>query len=160
MFQRIRENITQLMSNRKFTIIIIVSAILIAVALWVYTTYVSPKLQPSFVPNKEFVPQGTDVTNAEIYFFCVDWCPHCKKAMPVMEKIKEKYKDNKINGVQLSFKFINGDKQEADITSFEKEHNVKVEGFPTIYLVKGEQIIEYDADPNENTMTEFLHTTL
>ena len=97
---------------------------------------------------------------ALIYFFHADWCPHCKKAKPILEKIKEKYTKNKINGVQVSFKFINGDKHEADIISFEKEHNVKIEGFPTIYLVKGEEVIEYDADPTEDTMTEFLHTTL
>ena len=46
------------------------------------------------------------------------------------------------------------------IVAYEKEHNVKIEGFPTIYLVKGEEVIEYDADPTEDTMTEFLHTTL
>jgi thiol-disulfide isomerase/thioredoxin len=160
MLQRIKENVLQLVANRKFTLILIISAILIAVALWVYTTYVAPKLQPSFVPNKEFIPQGTDVTTADLYFFCVDWCPHCKKAKPILEKIKKKYTENKINGVQVTFKFINGDKHEADIISFEKEHNVKIEGFPTIYLVKGEEVIEYDADPTEDTMTEFLHTTL
>ena len=46
------------------------------------------------------------------------------------------------------------------MTGFEKNYNVKIDGFPTIYLVKGEQVIEYDAKPNEKTLTEFLHTTL
>ena len=160
MLQKIKENMTQLLTNRKFLIIIIISALLIGVALWVYTTYVVPKLQPSFVPNKEFIPQGDDITQAELYFFCVDWCPHCKAAKPALEAVKEKYENVPINGVQVLFHFINGEKEEAKVTSFEKTYNIKIDGFPTIYLVKGEQVIEYDAKPNEATLTEFLHTAL
>ena len=160
MLQRLKENTLLLLTNRKFLIIIIVSAILIAAALWVYTTYIAPKLQPSFVPNKEFIPQGEDVTQADLYFFCVDWCPHCKAAKPALTTVKEKYQNTKINGVQVTFHFVNGEKEEEKITDFEKTYNVKIDGFPTIYLVKGEQVIEYDAKPNEKTLTEFLHTTL
>jgi len=160
MWQNIKQNTMLLLTNRKFLIIIIVSAVLIAAALWVYTNYVAPKLQPSFVPNKEFIPQGDDVTQADLYFFCVDWCPHCKAAKPALTAVKEKYENAKINGVELVFHFVDGEKEEAIITDFEKNYNVKIDGFPTIYLVKGEQVIEYDAKPNESTLTEFLHTTL
>ena len=160
MLEKIKENTLLLLTNRKFLIIIVVSAILIAAALWVYTTYIVPKLQPSFVPNKEFIPQGEDVTQADLYFFCVDWCPHCKAAKPALAAVKDKYENEKINGVQVTFHFVNGEKEESSVTDFEKKYNVKIDGFPTIYLVKGEQVIEYDAKPNEKTLTEFLHTTL
>ena len=36
----------------------------------------------------------------------------------------------------------------------------KVEGYPTIKLVKGNQIIEYDAKPSLEHLKEFLNSTL
>ena len=36
----------------------------------------------------------------------------------------------------------------------------KVEGYPTIKLIKGSQIIEYDAKPSLPHLTEFLQSTL
>ena len=35
-----------------------------------------------------------------------------------------------------------------------------IEGFPTIKLIKGDEVIEYDARPNKDTILEFLHSTL
>jgi thioredoxin-like negative regulator of GroEL len=35
-----------------------------------------------------------------------------------------------------------------------------VQGYPTIKLVKGNQVIEYDAKPEKDTLMEFLHTSL
>ena len=36
----------------------------------------------------------------------------------------------------------------------------KVEGFPTIKLVKGDQVIDFEAKPTESTLTQFLNTIL
>jgi hypothetical protein len=36
----------------------------------------------------------------------------------------------------------------------------KIEGYPTIKLLKGDQVIEYDAKPTKSTMEQFLHTVL
>ena len=35
-----------------------------------------------------------------------------------------------------------------------------VEGFPTIKLLKDGQVIEYDAKPTKETLTQFLNTVL
>jgi hypothetical protein len=35
-----------------------------------------------------------------------------------------------------------------------------VEGYPTIKLLKDGQIIEYDAKPSKDTLTQFLNTVL
>ena len=40
--------------NKKFIIILVVTAIFIGVAFWVYTTYVAPSINPDYVPNREF----------------------------------------------------------------------------------------------------------
>ena len=36
----------------------------------------------------------------------------------------------------------------------------KVDGYPTIKLVKGNQVIEYDAKPTLENLKEFLNSTL
>jgi thioredoxin-like negative regulator of GroEL len=36
----------------------------------------------------------------------------------------------------------------------------KIEGFPTIKLVKDGQVIEYDAKPDKDRIKEFLETVL
>jgi thioredoxin-like negative regulator of GroEL len=36
----------------------------------------------------------------------------------------------------------------------------KIEGYPTVKLVKDGQVIEYDAKPTKDTMHEFLTTVL
>jgi hypothetical protein len=36
----------------------------------------------------------------------------------------------------------------------------KIEGYPTIKLLKDGQVIEYDAKPSKDTLTQFLNTVL
>ena len=36
----------------------------------------------------------------------------------------------------------------------------KVEGYPTIKLVRGNQVIEYDAKPDIDTLNQFLNASL
>ena len=56
-----------------------------------YNIYVVPKLNPDYVDNKEYVNKNDDESEtASLYFFYTEWCPHCKTAKPVWEKLKEK----------------------------------------------------------------------
>lgn len=111
-----------------------------------------------FVPNQEYVDENaSDSNNNEtviLYMFVVEWCPHSKKALPVWEKIKEKYNGKAINNYTINFILVDGE-AEADLAD-----KYKVEGYPTIKLVKGNQVIEYDAKPSVEHLTEFLNSTL
>ena len=49
---------------------------------------------------------------------------------------------------------------DSEVIRFENQHKVKIDGYPTIYLVKGEQVVEYDAKVEKKTLTEFLNTVL
>ena len=147
--------------NKKFFMIIILVAAFIGLALYVYNTYVAPRLQPTFVPNKEFVPEGdTAVASATVYFFSADWCPYSKKAKPVWNEVRTKYEGKKINGIIVGFKEVDGDKNEADVTAFEDKYKVKIDGYPTIYLVKGDQVVTYNAKVTVANLSEFLTTAL
>ena len=64
-----------------------------------------------------------------IYFFHVDWCPHCKTAKPKVAEFKKK--NNNVNVVEVD---CEKDKELA------KKFNVRA--YPTVYLVKGEEKTE------------------
>lgn len=140
------------LSFRNITILSLVIIFLI-VGVYAYKTYVSSKINPTFVENKEFVTES-EGGEVELFFFFTSWCPHCKTARPEWEKIRDEYQDKTINNTKIIFKEVDCDKDEATAEEF------KVEGYPTIKMVKGNQVIEYNAKPNYDNLLEFLHTTL
>ena len=116
-----------------------------------------------FVPNREFTSAEVDGGGgAEIYFFAVDWCPYSKKAKPVWDKIKRKFDGKEINNQVIRFIDVDGDKDSKALEKFEDKYlnGKKIDGYPSVYLVKGSQVIEYEAKPDENTMTEFINSVL
>ena len=143
--------------NKKFLLLLFISALFIVVAIYTYNTYIKPRINAAYVPNKEFVTDDSDSSDyADLYFFYTDWCPHCKTAKPIMTKLQEflATQNNKINNVTINYFPINceEDKQTAD--------RFNVEGYPTIKLVYKNKVIEYDAKPDLNTLKEFLSTSL
>ena len=167
MISNAKHTIMQAVTNKKFLIILFLLTVFIALAFWVYITYVAPKLNPEYKDNKEFIGGGGDedaVTNANIYAFYTDWCPHCKTNIIAADsgwkKTLGKYNGEQINGVTITFIEINGEKEEGTLQSFESDHSVNVTGFPTIYLVKGNSVIEFDSDITQDNLTNFLNTAL
>ena len=58
------------------------------------------------------------------------------------------------HGVTINFIEVDCDKDTALAEKF------NVQGYPTIKLVRGNQVIEYDAKPNKDNLMEFLNTSL
>lgn len=156
MFNRILDQF----QNKWIVSIIITSAIFLGLAIYIYIYHISPKLNPDFVPNREFVKDTNKGDGAKLYLFYTNWCPHSKKALPIFQAIKKKYENEPVNDTLVTFYEINGESGESELAGFETSHNVKVDGYPSIYLIKGDQVIEYDAETTEETLSEFLHTAL
>tara|TARA_B100001540_G_C15765331_1_gene623727 strand:+ start:538 stop:1011 length:474 start_codon:yes stop_codon:yes gene_type:complete len=153
----IKDSMTKLFANKNSVLIIVAVVLFLVIAIYVYINYVQPTLTTSYVPNKEFVLGGTENTNqnvADLYFFYTDWCPHCKKAKPIWNQLKDEVDGNSINNVTVNFFEVDCDKDEATASKF------KITGYPTIKLVYNDQIIEYDAKPELNTLHQFLSTSL
>jgi len=142
------------------TIIIIIAVILfIIIALLYYFYYVSPQMKAKYKPNSEQVPVGSESSNeAELLFFFADWCPHCKTAKPIWNDLKSEYQNKTINGYHIVFTEVNCSEETAEVEKMMNQYNV--EGYPTIKLLKDGQIIEYDAKPSKDTLTQFLNTVL
>ena len=143
----------------KLFFIIVTIALLIAAIVYVYKNYLVPKMNPTYAPNKEFVDKDDDDKEAEIMIFTVDWCPYCKKAMPVWDKFQKEYEGRKINGYTLYFRTINcTDENDAEVKDLLNRYNI--DGYPTIKLVKDGEPISFDAKPEFDTLQQFLQTVL
>ena len=145
----------------KFILILVAVALLIVAIHYVWKNYVSPKLNPSYVANKEFVGRGVseDSNVAYLKMFVVDWCPYCKKAEPIWDSFAEENNGKVIGRYKLAFEKINcTNEDDADVKSVQNQFSI--EGYPTIKLVKDNEIIEYDAKPDKDTLQQFLQTVL
>ena len=151
-----------ILSNKKFLLIMVLVVIFLAVAFYVYNNYVAPKINPDFVPNREFVRD--EIKDATLYFFKVDWCPYSKKALPIWKKIVKEFNGKKINNIQLTLRSIDGEKDEKSLENFEKEYltpsKKKIDGYPSIWMIKGDDVIEYDAKPTVESLKEFINSVL
>ena len=141
-----------LASYKKVILIILLAAVFIVTAVYVYKKYISDK--NSSQPKKQTCATG-ESKSADLYLFYTEWCPHCKKTKPEWEQLKKNYSgNNNVNGYKLNFIEVDCDANPEIADKF------KVEGYPTIKLVKGNQIVEFDAKPDVKTLEQFLSTVL
>ena len=157
MLESIQEGAYNLLSNTRFWMILLVIIIFLAAAVYIYSKYVTPMVDAEFLPNKEFHDtndSSDDAPEVELFIFTVEWCPHSKKAIPIWNELKEEFDGKIYNGHKLIFQQVDGEENPTLADKY------KVEGYPTIKLVKGNQIIEYDAKPSLEHLKEFLNSTL
>lgn len=140
-----------------YTMIIISAVVLFSILAGVYCYYTF-KPSTAYKPNSEHNTTGDGSKSAELLFFYVDWCPHCKTAKPAWDEIKSQYENKTINGYKVVFTEINCTNESAEVEQMMNKYSI--EGFPTIKLLKDGQIIEYDAKPTKATLDQFLTTVL
>ena len=151
----------QKINSNKYTIIgILFLLILTFVIYYIYTKYYSSKLLELYKPNNEKMPLWTkDNSNVvEIMFFFANWCPHCKTAKPEWEKTKTEYTNTNIDGYKIVFVEVDCTNPDSKTTSIMDKYNV--EGYPTIILLKNNEVITYDAKVTYDHLVEFLKSAL
>merc|ERR1712106_262213 len=78
--------------------------------------------------------------------FYAPWCGHCKQLTPIWDKLGEKYADHE--SIVIA-------KMDSTVNELEE---VKVQGFPTIKLLKkgSNEVVDYNGDRTEEGFTKFL----
>ena len=143
--------IASFISHHKYKIIIALA--LLVITHYIYKTFIN---KTACSPNRE----GMTDTNkqATLMLFYVDWCPHCKTAKPEWDSLKSEYEGKTINGYTMDFIEYNCTNEDQETEELMNKY--KIEGYPTIKLLKDNQVIEYDAKPTKSTMSQFLTTVL
>ena len=153
------ETMKEKLNNKKMMIIIGLVILFAVLSYFAYQRYVVPKLNVNYNANSEFNMEDNPGNNAELLFFYADWCPHCKNAKPHWDRLSKEYDGKQINKYILKFTTVDCSNTDDNSTKQMLE-KYQVEGFPTIKLLKGNQVIEYDAKPDYNTLTGFLEEVL
>ena len=144
-------------NSKNIIIVLVIVAALAGILYYMITNDMIPGLN-KFFSNSQGVTPAPDGIGAnddkvmQLYLFKVDWCPHCKTAKPVFDELEKELNGRPINGYTVVFKTVDceGEPDMAD--------KFKIEGFPTIKLVKDGQVIEYDAKPDKGQIMVFLET--
>jgi thiol-disulfide isomerase/thioredoxin len=104
-----------------------------------------------------------DVANADmrsnevvVYFFYVDWCPHCKTALPEWFKFKNQYDGKEVNHYTVRCVEMNCTDETPEITNV--IHEYKIEGYPTVKMLKNGTKIEFDSKISFGTLEQFLNS--
>lgn len=150
------------------TMLILIAVILfVLVGVAYYYFYVIPSSKAMYRANKELVDGNSTVNNGatndgtsevELLFFYADWCPHSKQAKPIWEELQKTYEHKTVNGYTILFTEIDSSRENTQTEKMMDKYNI--EGFPTIKLIKNGQVIEFDAKPTKENLTQFLNTVL
>lgn len=82
----------------------ILFVIAVAICYYVYTRiYLPNKNEKKFQDVANANPYGRTIT---IFMFHVDWCPHCKKALPEWQMFSDQYNKTSLNGYQIECKEV------------------------------------------------------
>lgn len=143
--------------NWYYIMIVLFTIVLIVIGYYMFTQH-SKKDSNEYVANRQYANNKDDMKSAELILFYVDWCPHCKTAKPEWEKVKEAYQGRQINGYTIIITEHNCTDESAQNEAL--LNKFKIEGYPTIKLLKDNQVIEFDAKPTQQNLEEFLNTAV
>jgi len=131
--------------------------------IYIYRTYAVPLIYKKNKPNLEHnTEMGINKQTVEVLFFYADWCPHCKKAKPHWNNLKNSEKvgqGRRVNNYSIVYTEVDCTDDKASGIQ-EKLSKFKVDGFPTIKMVKGTEVIEFDAKPEFEILEGFVLQTL
>jgi thiol-disulfide isomerase/thioredoxin len=161
----------------KYIVVFIVLFLFVLLARFVYRKYFLKGNN-----NKKF----SNVANANnakpimaIYFFHVEWCPHCVKAQPEWDNFKNQHHNTVVNGYLLQCYDINCTDDNGDeVIQYDNSSDVlittnipptpikiselikkyEIDSYPTIKLTKDDIVVEYDAKITKDSLTKFINS--
>jgi len=154
--ESIRKSADWLMNNKKIIGYAFVAICVAVLAQQIYNRYVKSTNNYSYYEGYSNAPNSgaAEPPVATIRMFKVDWCPHCKKAQPDFQAVKDEYNGKVVNGYKLNLVVVDGE----DSANEALVNEYKVQGYPTVVLTKDGKNIEYDAKVDKPTLVKFINT--
>jgi len=146
----------KLRSQSPMTIIgFLVVLVVIGVGLYYFYNSISDKFKPKF---KTDPMEAKGPNEAELLYFSTTWCPHCRAAKPVWEEVSQEYSGKTVNGHKLIFTEVDCTEETPNTKALMDRY--KVEGYPTIKLLKDGQVTEFDAKVTKENLDQFIKTAI
>jgi thiol-disulfide isomerase/thioredoxin len=145
-------------SGLRLGLLVLVIAIFGIIMYYGYN-YLTKKYKVGYKANSEHIPvDGVSGNEAELLLFSANWCPHCKAAKPIWEEVKNEYTGKTVNGYKITFTDVDCTNESPNVTKLMDQY--KVEGFPTVKLIKNGQVIEFDAKVTKANLEQFINTAV
>jgi len=142
--------------------IIVIIIVLMCVFLYYFYKYLVNKFRIGYKGYNENIDQskggGGSGNEYEILLFTANWCPICRTARPIWDEIKLEYKGKIVNGYNIIFTEIDCTNETPETIKMMDLY--KIEGFPTIKLLKNGQVIEFDAKVTKANLEKFINTVV
>jgi len=100
--------------------------------------------------NFEFFDSDINSDVPTFVMFYAPWCGHCKTAKPEFDNLKNMKDLRNSNGEQVKCLLINAEENKDLATKYD------IKGFPTIKLIKGNLITEYNGARTTESMANFI----
>jgi len=154
------ENFQELLKDKKIIIMVFVFTILLVAGVFLYKYINSFKESSSkYKENSDIISSShSGNKSATVYFFYTTWCPYSLAAIPEWEKIVDKYNENSVNGYSINFIDVDCTKETVEIENMINKYNI--EGYPTIKMIKDDQVVDFDAKAKFENIEKFLVTVL
>jgi thiol-disulfide isomerase/thioredoxin len=138
-----------------FRLFVVVLLLIFAYAAYYGYTQFYSKRASSFsdVANSG---NGTNGSTVIIYMFHVDWCPHCKHAMPEWSKFVAQYDGKEVNGYRIQCTDVNCTNETSEVTTLINQYSI--ESYPTVKMIKDDKTIEFDSKISSNALEQFVNT--
>jgi len=136
--------------------IVFVVLFFLVVGYYSYVYYFKSKLDNSSYKN--VANANNRDKSGELFFFHVDWCPHCVKAKPEWDKFVPGDDENgtrQIKGYKINCRSIDCTKNDELASQF------KINSYPTVKLVlDGKEPIEFESKITKETLETFVDTII
>jgi len=144
----IKKTVLNSITSSTFWMVVFLVVVFVALVIYLYNTYIR---KPQYIENDEFESSGEEYKeDVTVILFYTNWCPHCKKAKPIWNKFKGDYDGVEVNGKIMRFQEVDCEKEEEIADQY------KITGYPTIKMVKKDEVVEYDAKPDYDTLRQFV----
>lgn len=148
-------------------IITVVAFIALAIVLFLMRSYIySRKMKMEGYSNSKGV---------KLIMFHVDWCPYCKTAMPVFEKVSKNYDGVSVNGKVVNVISLDSTDENTTSPDFDNKSvetilnqftknggKFNVEGYPTIVLADGDNriVAEFNKSTTYENLEQFINENI
>lgn len=139
-----------------FVILVILLVIFSLIGYYTFKQY-SSQMKKSQLSN--FANTNQKVDSIEVIMFHVDWCPHCKKALPDWKSFSSEYNGKIVNGYQVN---VNPDgtncTDDNDPRIAEMIKQYKIESYPTVIIMKDGERYDFDAKITKYALDQFVQS--
>lgn len=142
--------------NKKKVIVLCLFILFIIAGAYAYKWYAVPVIEKK--PYDDIANANRRDIPVDILFFSAEWCPYCIKAKPLWNTFSDKYNGKNINEYVINCINIDCTNTESDVSVQAHIQKYNIEHYPTVKMILGDKIIDFDASITSENLSKFAET--